>query len=160
MVLDFTHAGQVKLTMSGYTDDVLKNSGIPGTARTPGTDGLFEVRDTALPVPDEVRVWFHKHVAMILYLGKRAQPELLTTVSYLATRVTKCDSDDVDKLIRLIRYIRATRDMGLILRPGASGVRVHLFVDASYGVLVDGRSHTRTCVVIAGLGAVHCRSAK
>jgi hypothetical protein len=30
--------------MSGYTDDLLKSSGIPNTARTPGTDGLFEVR--------------------------------------------------------------------------------------------------------------------
>jgi hypothetical protein len=102
---------------------VLKSSGIPGTARTPGTDGLFEVRDSASPVPEEVRVWFHKHVAVILYLAKRARPELLTAVSYLATRVTKCDGDDVDKLFRLIRYIRGTRDMGMILRPGASGIR-------------------------------------
>jgi hypothetical protein len=160
MVLDFTHVGQVVVTMSGYTDDVLKSSGIPGTARTPATDGLFEVRDSASPVPEEVRVWFHKHVAMILYLAKRARPELLTAVSYLATRVTKCDSDDVDKLFRLIRYIRGTRHMGMILRPGASGIRVHLFVDASYGVHVDGRSHTGSCVVIGDLGAVHCRSSK
>jgi Reverse transcriptase (RNA-dependent DNA polymerase) len=160
MVLDFTIAGQAGVTMSGYTDDVLKSSGVLGTARTPGTDGLFEVRETALPVSEEVRVWFHKHVAMILYLAKRARPELLTAVSYLATRVTKCDGDDVDKLIRLIRYIRGTRDMGMILRPGASGIRVHLFVDASYGVHADGRSHTGSCVVIGDLGAVHCRSAK
>ena len=160
MVLDFTHVGEVQVTMSGYVDEVLKSSGVPGIARTPGTDGLFEVRDTALPVPEEVRVWFHKHVAMILYLAKRARPELLTAVSYLATRVTKCDSDDIDKLIRLIRYIRGTREMGIILRPGASGIRVHLFVDASYGVHVDGRSHTGSCVVIGDLGAVHCRSAK
>jgi hypothetical protein len=60
------------------------------------TDGLFEVRKSALPVPEEVRVWF---------LAKQARPELLTAVSYLATRVTKCNGDDVDKLIRLIRYI-------------------------------------------------------
>jgi hypothetical protein len=110
--------------MSEYTDDLLKSSGIPGKARTPGTDGLFEVRDTALPVPEDVRVWFHKHVAMTLYLAKRARPELLTAVSFLATRVTKCDSDDVDKLIRLIRYISASREMGMILKPGASGIRV------------------------------------
>jgi Reverse transcriptase (RNA-dependent DNA polymerase) len=160
MVLDFTHAGEVRVTMCGYVDEILKSSGVPGTARTPGTDGLFDVRDTALPVPEEVRAWFHKHVAMILYPAKRAKPELLTAASYLATRVTKCDSDDVDKLIRLVRYIRGTRDMGLILRPGASGIRVHLFVDASYGVHVDGRSHTGSCVVIGDLGAVHCRSAK
>jgi hypothetical protein len=97
---------------------------------------------------------------MILYLAKRARPEVLTAVSYLATRVTRCDSDDVDKLIRVIRYIRGTREMGMILRPGVSGIRVHLFVDASYGVHVDGRSHTVSCVVIGDLGAVHCRSSK
>jgi hypothetical protein len=74
--------------------------------------------------------------------------------------VTKCDSDDADKLIRLIRYIRATREMGMILRPGASGIRVRLFVDASYGVHVDGRSHTGSCVVIGDLGVVRCRSSK
>ena len=132
MVLDFTHTGEVQVKMGGYTDELLKRSGIVGTARTPGTDGLFEVRDTALPVPEEVRVWFHRTVAMILYLAKRARPEVLTALSYLATRLTKSDSDDVDKLIRLIRYIRGTREMGMILRPGASGIRVHLFVDASY----------------------------
>ena len=59
-----------------------------------------------------------------------------------------------------MKYIRATRDMGMVLRPGASGIRVSLFVDASYGVHVDGRSHTGSCVVIGDVGAVHCRSSK
>jgi hypothetical protein len=31
MVLDFTHVGQVVVTMSGYTDDVLKSSGTYST---------------------------------------------------------------------------------------------------------------------------------
>jgi hypothetical protein len=88
---------------------------------------------------------------MILYLAKRARPELVTAVSYLATRLTKCDGDDVDKLIRLIRYIRGTRHMGMILRPGASGIRVHLFVDAPIRGC-DGRSHSGSCVVIGDLG--------
>ena len=48
----------------------------------------------------------------------------------------------------------------MLLRPGASGIWVHLFVDASYGVHADGRSHTGSCVVIGDLGAVHCRSVK
>ena len=37
---------------------------------------------------------------------------------------------------------------------------MHLFVDASYGVHVDGKSHTGSCVVIGDLGALHCRSSK
>jgi hypothetical protein len=74
MVLDFTHTRAAKVMMSGYTDDLLKSSGIPGTARTPGTDGLF---NTALPVPEEVRVWFHKHVAMALYLARAPHSRIL-----------------------------------------------------------------------------------
>jgi hypothetical protein len=37
---------------------------------------------------------------------------------------------------------------------------VRLFVDASYGVHKDGKSHTGSCVVIGDVGAVHCRSSK
>ena len=64
MVIDFTHTGEARVTMSGYIEEVLKCSGILGIARTPGTDGLFEVHDTAQRVPEEVRVWFHRTVAM------------------------------------------------------------------------------------------------
>ena len=81
-------------------------------------------------------------------------------VAFLATRVNKCTTDDVDKLQRLVRYIHTTRDIGVVLRPGAGGITVRLFVDASYGVHSDGRSHTGSCVVIGDVGAVHCRSSK
>jgi hypothetical protein len=37
---------------------------------------------------------------------------------------------------------------------------VHLYVDASYGVHADRRSHTGSCVVIGDVGAVHCKSSK
>ena len=68
--------------------------------------------------------------------------------------------DDVEKLQRLIRYIHGTEGNGVVLRPGALGVTVRLYVDASYGVHCDGKSHTGSCVVIGDVGAVHCRSSK
>ena len=40
------------------------------------------------------------------------------------------------------------------------GVQVRLYVDASYGVHTDGRSHTGSCVVIGDVGSVHCRLTK
>ena len=97
---------------------------------------------------------------MILYLAKRTKPECLVAVSFLATRVNKCTVDDVEKLQRLVRYIRATRDSGVVLKPGGLGLTVRLYVDASYGVHADARSHTGSCVVIGDSGAVHCRSTK
>jgi hypothetical protein len=74
MVLDFSHSGEARVTMGGYIDDMLKNSGVLGTARTPSTDSLFEVRDTALPVPEPVRVWFHSTIASILYVRRGPSP--------------------------------------------------------------------------------------
>jgi hypothetical protein len=160
MAFDFSHAGEARVSMSGYVDEMLESSGVTGIAKTPATDGLFETREDALPVTEEVRVWFHRVTAQLVYLAKRVKPECLTAVAYLATRVTRCSVDDVDKLHRLIRYIRWGRDTGLVLRPGSSGLAVRLFVDASYGVHVDGKSHTGSCVVVGEIGAVHCRSAK
>ena len=105
-------------------------------------------------------MWFHKVVAMILHLAKRTKPECLAAVSLLASRVNRCTLDDVEKLQRLVRYIRGTRDSGVVLMPGALGLTVRLFVDASYGVHADGKSHTGSCVVVGDVGAVHCRSSK
>ena len=160
MVLDLSVRGEVRVTMSGYVDEILASSGLTGNAMTHATEGLFEVRPGAEIVPDEVKVWFHRIVAQLLYLAKRVRPECLTAVAYLATRVTKCDGDDVEKVHRLLKYVRWTKELGLVLRPGRSGIVVRLFVDASYGVHADGKSHTGSCVVIGDVGAVHCRSAK
>jgi hypothetical protein len=65
---------------------------------------------------------------------------------------------DVERLQRLVRYLRWTQDLGVVLRPGVLGivVRLLIYVDASYGVHTDGKSHTGACVVIGDVGAVHC----
>lgn len=160
MTVDMTESGQAKVTMKGYIEDVLVAAGLPGTARTPATEGLYVIRESAPKVTEHVRVWFHRIVAKLLYVAKRIRPECLTAVSFLSTRVTKCDEDDVEKLRRLVKYIRKTKDLGLVLRPGVAGISVRLFVDASFGVHADGKSHTGSCVVIGDVGAVHCRSVK
>ena len=160
MAIDMTTPGKAMITTKGYADEIVKVSGVHGSARSPATEGLFETREDAVTVSEPVRVWFHKVVAMVLYLAKRTKPECLVSVAYLATRVNKCTADDVEKLQRLIRYIHTTRDSGVVLMPGAGGISVRLFVDASYGVHSDGRSHTGSCVVIGDVGAVHCRSSK
>ena len=68
-------------------------------------------------VTEERLAKFHSLVAKILDLAKRTKPEWLTAISFLATRVTKCNPDDDVKLERLIKYIRHTKDRGIVLRP-------------------------------------------
>ena len=160
MVFDLSHQGEVRMNMKGYTNDILLYAGIPGRARSPATGGLFETRDGAELVVESVRSWFHSVVAKLSYLAKRAKPECLTAVAYLATRVTRCTTDDVEKLKRVMKYVAATRDRGVVFRPGQLGICVRVFIDAAYGVHSDGRSHTGSCVVIGDVGAVHCKSSK
>ena len=161
MVFNLSTPGQVMMTMEGYIEDTLSCAGVSGKARTPGRDGLFEVRENAaVIVEEEERVWFHRIVAKLSYLAKRAKPECLTAVAFLATRVTKCTNDDVERLDRVLKYMSDMRERGVVMRPGVLGLSVRLFVDAAYGVHYDGKSHTGSCVVIGDVGAVHCRSGK
>ena len=86
--------------------------------------------------------WFHQQTAKLLYLCKCVRPECLTTVAFLATRVTKVDQDDLGKLRRVIRYISHTRTRGIRLRPSLLGTTVRAYIDAAYGVHSDCKSHT------------------
>ena len=95
-----------------------------------------------MTVDEEERVWFHRIVAKLSYLAKQAKLECLTAIAFLATRVTKCTNNDVEKLDRVLRYISATRERGVVMRPGVLGLCVRIFVDTAYGVYYDGKSHT------------------
>ena len=88
MVFDLTTAGVARVSMTGYVEDMLKKSGTVGGARTPATEGLFNTREEVDMASEEQRVRFHRHVAKMLYLAKRARPDCLTAVAYLATRIT------------------------------------------------------------------------
>jgi hypothetical protein len=96
----------------------------------------------------------------MLYLAKRVRPECLTAVSFLTTRVQKCDIDDLAKLRRVLGYLKATQERGIVLRVG-SKMEVHAYIDAAYGVHTDsGKSHTGCAIVLGLAGPVHCQSTK
>lgn len=160
MVFNLSIKGEASVTMQGYVEDMLTCSNTPGEAKTPGTENLFCVRPDCSTATEDERQHFHTMVANLLYLSKRARPDCLAAVAFLATRVTRCDQDDLQKLSRLVKYVRATKRHGVILRIGSEGIRVEVLIDAAYIVHMDGKSHTGSCVVVGDVGAVHCKSTK
>ena len=58
VVCDLTIPGIARVSMSGYVEDILKESGTVGSARTPATEGLFDVRENAEAATEEQRVRF------------------------------------------------------------------------------------------------------
>jgi hypothetical protein len=103
---------------------------------------------------------FHTYVAKLLYLAKRTRPKYLVATSFLCTRVTRSTKQDSAKLDRVMGYLRGTPDRSIILRPGSMGIVPRLYVDASYGVHADGKSHTGSSIIIGDTGAVFNKSCK
>jgi hypothetical protein len=56
---------------------------------TPGGREMFQVALKSELLDEEKSGWYHTVIAKLLYLAKRAHPDILTVVSFLCTRVTK-----------------------------------------------------------------------
>ena len=138
MVFDFTTAGKARALMTGYVEDMLRESGTTGGARTPATEGLFNVRDDSDMASEEQQVRFHRLVAKMLYLAKRARLDCLTAVAYLATRVTRCSVDDPGKLERLLKYVNDTKDRGIVFEAGAKGIVLSVLIVQRTGYIQTG----------------------
>lgn len=96
---------QLKETIAAFKEDITTS------CVTPAALHLFDVNDKS-PKLDEARSEnFHHVVAKLLYLTKRARPDIETAVAFLCTRVTKCDEDDWKKLRRVLQYINGTLDI-------------------------------------------------
>ena len=100
--------------------------------------------------------YFHLITAKLLYLSKRSRPDILTPVAFLPKRVTKPQTDDMKRLERTVQYIRGTRDLGLTLTIG-DPMTVISYIDASYRVYQDMKSHTGTTITL-GKGSIYAKS--
>ncbi len=90
---------------------------------------------------------FHTETAKLLFLAKRVQPDILTVVSFLCTRVTHATVQDRKKLARLLRYLKGTISQVLIIRP-VNNLQLHAYIDASFGLHHDSKSHTGVVIMV------------
>lgn len=149
MHFDWRQPGKCYVTMSGYIEELLTFAAeIKGKASTPASQSLFEIDEESEALCDERREFFHSLTAKFLYLAKRARPDLLLAVSFLARRVQKPTKEDMKKLQRVVRYLRANNKEGMCLQPDTV-LQAYGWVDASFAVHHDMRSHTGA---VLGLG--------
>ena len=129
-----------------------------GFAATPALENLFEIDGASPLLSEDDKEHFHSVVAKLLFLAKRARPDLLTAVTFLTTRVSAATEEDDVKLGRILKYLNSTADLGMILE-GDGAMRVVAYVDASYAVHSDYKSHTGA-VIKLGQGTAATKSSK
>jgi len=151
----------VKVDMKEYVANMIAE--FPGevkagdTAKTPAAENLFEVNDDPVLAAQQKEI-FHTIIAKGLFVSKRARPDIQPAIAFLCTRVKEPNQADWKKLERLIRYLNGTRNKVLTL--SVENLRVlKWYVDASFGVHLDFKSHTGG-VLAWGRGAAISMSRK
>ena len=92
---------------------------IKSTSPSPAGDHLFDVREEAdrKVNPAEQTRQFHRTVAQLIFLCKRACPDIEPLVSFLTTRVMEPDEDDWGKLKHGLNYLKGTLYMKRHMSP-------------------------------------------
>ena len=135
-----------------FNEDVSKPVG------TPAGRGLFELDKQSPLLSTDKANTFHKIVAKLLFVSRRCRLDIILTIAFLCTRVSIPTVQDRIKLKRLLRYLNATIDEVLVL--GAESLTfVDGYIDISYAVHDDRKSHTGGCVSL-GRGVLLPRSEK
>ena len=117
MTFNYTNSEQVTIHIYQYIDEFLDN--MPNRYKeevgsaTPAPSNLYNVRDASKEekelLPDHEKGEYHTVTAQLLYLSKRARPDLQTSIAFHYTRVQHPDIDDDKKLARTVRYLEKTR---------------------------------------------------
>jgi hypothetical protein len=161
MTIDFSTKGKVMIKMDDYVDGVLEaaRDDMSGVATSPAADHLYDVNETdPVFLKEEDGNYFHTMTAKLLFLAKRARPDIQQGVAFLTTRVRRPDADDYKKLTRVIKYLRADPHLPLTLEADDS-LTMKWWVDASFAVHPDMKSHTGATGTL-GKGSVYTASTR
>ena len=127
--------------MKGYLNKAIEKFELrTEPMHTPAKCDRFEVNKAGERLYKRRRIVFYLVTALLLFVLKRARPDISTTTAFLCTRPSVGDVDDWRKLKRLLQYIRTTIDLELI--NGADELTAFkTFIDVAYGVHMDMKSH-------------------
>ena len=151
----------INIDMTDQIKEALEMFGeeVDDTVVSPAKRHLFETYDGKSDELCEARSEiFHSVTAKLLFIMKRARPDIETTVSYLMTRVSRSNEKDWDKLKRCLGFLKGTINDKRII--GADSLRdLHVWVDASHAIHENMRGHTGGTMSM-GIGTLHNKSSK
>ena len=143
MDITFNEDNTASILMKSYLEEAMSDVGIDRSVTTtlPAKKDLNVTHDDLPRLNKERSDIFHSVVMKLLYVAKRARGDLLPTISFLSTRVSKSNEKDWEKLERLCHYLNDTIDDPFVI--GADNMHtMYSWVDASYAVHDDMKSHT------------------
>jgi hypothetical protein len=142
-------AGVVKIDMRYYLGKILSEHDNLPIVTCPGAKNSFMVDKQSTLLGEAQRKAFHTSVAKLLYLSKRARPDVISVIGFLCTRVKGPTEEDQRKLIRVLGYLKGTKGWIMEVKPQGF-FNVVAYVDASFSAHPDGKSHSGVVVQVGG----------
>ena len=113
MTLDYMERGKVKINMTKYISEMIKDSPIMiqenDKATTPATEQLFE-ESKGKCLNLKLHEGYHQTMAKGLFASKCARPDIQTMIAVLCTQVKEPNKSDLIKAHRLPEYLNTTKD--------------------------------------------------
>ena len=147
----------VHISMESYIKTVLEALEVTKTATTPAKEDIFEVTESEV-LDAAGGKEFHSVVMQLMYLAKRARPDILLPVNFLSSRVQQPTQQDKDKLWRVLEYLKGSADYFLRLSM-SEGLRVDLYTDIAFAVHTEMQSQQGVVITLGG-GCVYAKSGK
>ena len=145
---------QIRKLIDKFEED--SGESVKSHVTTPSTHNLFKVDIESVELDKKRSEIFHSTTVSLLYIMKRARPDIETRVSFLMRRVSKSDEDDWMKLKRHLSFLWVTiedeRTIG-----AASLTEILTLIDAAYAVHDNMRSHMGGLISL-GIGVIHAKS--
>jgi histone deacetylase 1/2 len=152
------HKKSVAISMPKHIQDLLHDTRITSSYSVPYTQDLFSTDPNCKELDHIGKEAFHSIIARLLYIAKRARPDILLPVQFLTTRVNNPTDDDHKKLTIVLKYLHGTLDLHLTLE-AREGLPILCYVDASYGITSECKGQTGI-VITLGSGPIYVRSTK
>jgi hypothetical protein len=146
------------IDMSFYVAQVLEDEEVE-VASSPTTKTTYNVNEDSKKLDETERKWFHSKTAKLLYLAKRARPDVLTAVIFLCTRIQEATCEDREKLKRVLGYLKGTAERKLFLHTQKEK-KIVAYVDAAYAVHNDSKSHSGVMIRRRYLGICFVKETK
>ena len=108
----------------------------------PLTHQLSEVYVKDASMTEEMSKIFHTTTAKLLYLCKRARPDVQLPVLFMCTRVREPTVTNKSKLDRILGYLSKTLHRRRRICSVVGALKLHCYIDASFATHPDGKGHT------------------
>jgi hypothetical protein len=93
----------------------------------------------------------------MMYIARLTRPDVLLSISYLATKAQNPTDVDHQNALRVLSYLKETSNYGIQVH--CQELRLHLHCDASWASHRDGNSHTGWILKL-GESYIGCKSGK